>query len=331
MRAPMAAPAKPKTWKLRSVLALLMVAALFVIADPRKVLPLIGQANPILIVAGTFSVFAMYFLRSIRWRVLLIICAKPIPVFLLSVWTLAGTLLNFLLPTSIGGDLGRWYLVQSQSVSKAAAGFSLILDRMLGSLAFVPLIALTAIGGLTLPTAIQVGNKAIILTVVTGGLLVAISAFLWRLITDDRGKEKLIRVYNRFFKDSADADSLDTTIEKLRTGRRRDWLNAILLSLAAHLCFVAAEYCFAVAIGIQVSFWQMSFLYLIAATAMLAPISPNGLGIREGLNVWFLTALGNTTEAAFGYSLISLVVRFVTCLPSMLYVDIRPNRPPAEE
>lgn len=322
----MSAPTKQKTWKLRSLLALVMVAALFVIADPRKVLPLIGQANPLLILAGTFSVFVMYFLRTIRWRVLLLICAKPIPIFLLYVWTLAGTILNFLLPTSIGGDLGRWYLLQSQSVSKAAAGFSLILDRLLGSLAFVPLLALTVIGGLSLPDSIQLGSKSILLALITGALLLGLTAFLWRILTHDRGKEKLILVYNKFFKDSADADSLDITIEKIRGGRRSEWLNAILLSLCAHLCFVAAEYCFAVAIGVQVTFWQMSFLYLMAAMAMLVPISPNGLGIREGLNVWFLTALGNSTEAAFGYSLISLAIRFVTCLPSMLYVDIRPKQ-----
>jgi len=323
----MSSALQTKSWGIRTLLALFMVAALFVIADPRKVLPLIGQANPVLIVAGTFSVFAMYFLRTIRWRVLLIICAKPIPVFLLFVWTLAGTLLNFLLPTSIGGDLGRWYLAQSQSVSKAAAGFSLILDRMLGSLAFVPLIGLTIVGGLTLPEGIELGGKSIVIAVVTGLLLLVIAALLIRLITNVNGKEKLVRLYNKFFTDSADADSLDTTIEKLRQGDRAQWLNAILLSLAAHLCFVAAEYCFAVAIGIQVTFWQMSFLYLLAATAMLAPVSPNGLGIREGLNVWFLTALGSTTEAAFGYSLISLVIRFITCMPSMLYVDIRPKKP----
>ena len=322
----MAEPGKPKTWRIRTVLALLMVAGLFVIADPRKVLPLIGQANPALIGAGTFAVFAMYFLRTIRWRVLLIICAKPISVFLLFVWTLAGTLLNFLLPTSIGGDLGRWYLVQSQGISKAAAGFSLILDRMLGSLAFVPLILLTAVGGLTLPDPVRIGNQSIILIAVTSVALVGLTILLWKLLTDDRGKDKLVRLYNRFFKDSTDSDSIDTTIEKLSTGRRREWLNAILLSLAAHLCFVAAEYCFAVAVGNKITFWQMSFLYLIAATAMLAPITPNGLGVREGLNVWFLTALGNTTEAAFGYSLISLLIRFITCMPSMLYVDIRPNK-----
>ncbi len=326
MRARMSKPAKSRSWGIRCVLALLVVAVLFVIADPRKVLPLVGQSNHFLIAAGTFSVFAMYFLRTIRWRVLLIICAKPIPSFLLLVWTLAGTLLNFLLPTSIGGDLGRWYLAQSQSISKAAAGFSLILDRMLGSLAFVPLIGLTVLGGLTLPKGIQIGKESVILIVTTGILMLAITAFLIRLITNEQGREKLVQLYNRFFTDSADADSLDATIEKLRHGRRTDWLNTILLSLAAHLCFVGAEYSFATAIGIQVTFWQMSFLSLIAATAMLVPVTPNGLGVREGLNVWFLTALGNTTEAAVGYSLISLVIRFITCMPSMLYVDIRPRK-----
>lgn len=307
------------------MLAILAIAAMFVLADPRKVLPLMGQADPLKVVAGLLAVFAMYFLRTLRWQALLVICAKPISAFPLFIWTLSGTLLNFLLPTSIGGDLGRWYLVQSKEVSKAAAGLSLILDRLLGSLAFLPLVGLTAMGGLTLPDSIEIGDRSIVIAVVTVALLAVMLALLWRFLTSDPGKARLGGLYQRFFGEAGQAEPLDTTLEKLRTASRVDWLRTIMLSLAAHLCFVAAEYWFATALGIRVSFWQMSFLYLVAATAMMAPITPNGLGVREGLNVWFLTHLGNSPEAAVGYSLISLVVRFVTCVPSMLFVDIRPK------
>ncbi|MGB0579344.1 MAG: lysylphosphatidylglycerol synthase transmembrane domain-containing protein [Limisphaerales bacterium] len=321
---------KSKAWSLRTLLAVLAIAVMFVIAEPRKVLLLMGQADPMKVVAGMLAVFVMYFLRTLRWQSLLVMCAKTISTFHLFVWTLAGTLLNFLLPTSIGGDLGRWYLVQSKDVSKAAAGLSLILDRLLGSLAFVPLIGLTVMGGVTLPDGIAIGTRSVAVSVVTVLLLSVILVFLWRFLTGDRGKAKLVRLYQRFFSEADEVEPLDTTLEKLRQASRFDWLHAVVLSLLAHLCFVAAEYWFATALGIKVSFWQMSFLYLVAATAMLAPITPNGLGVREGLNVWFLTHLGNSAEAAVGYSLISLLVRFVTCVPSMLYVDIRPKAPPSD-
>jgi len=317
---------KSKAWSLRSLLAILAIAAMFLLADPRKVLPLMGQADPLRVVAGMLAVFLMYFLRTLRWQALLVICAKTIAVFPLFVWTLAGTLLNFLLPTSIGGDLGRWYLVQSKDVSKAAAGLSLVFDRLLGSLAFVPLVGLTVMGGLKLPAGVVIGNRSIVLSGVTVLLLFGILFFSWRFLMSEQGKAKLVGLYQRFFGESDVVESLDATLEKIRGASRCDWFWSITLSLAAHLCFVAAEYSFATALGIKASFWQMSFLYLVAATAMLAPITPNGLGVREGLNVWFLTHLGNSPEAAVGYSLISLLVRFVTCVPSMLYVDIRPKK-----
>ena len=86
---------RPKHPTLRLFLAFALLAGLFYFAEPAMVAAVLREADPLLLLWGTGAVFAMYFLRSLRWQTVLGIAAGRLETWPLFLWTLAGSLLNF--------------------------------------------------------------------------------------------------------------------------------------------------------------------------------------------------------------------------------------------
>ncbi|NOX16596.1 MAG: flippase-like domain-containing protein [Epsilonproteobacteria bacterium] len=58
-------------------------------------------------------------------------------------------------------------------------------------------------------------------------------------------------------------------------------------------------YCLALSLGVEISFLYLSAVAVIGALASLIPISISGLGIREGIFIYYLVKIGISKEAAF--------------------------------
>ncbi|MBG87126.1 MAG: hypothetical protein CMO80_09530 [Verrucomicrobiales bacterium] len=323
---------------LRVLFAVVVFVTLFSMADPARVMQVLGNCDMKQVLSGIGLIYVAFLFRAIRWRGVLNRLDYTLGWVTLVIWTFGAHLLNFLLPTSIGGDIGRWIVHRRADIPRTETGVTLLLDRLLGSTGLYPLVLLIAFSPLPVVVMEQLRNP-ILPVVIAIGLTATTFAVFWRLIGSGALQGRLSKLYERLLPEGESGgsikeldDRLSEVSKKIHACGLRSWLGLLAVSTTAQLFFLLSEWYLARAIGLDLSLSSATLLFLLASATNLIPITPNGLGVREGLNVWFLNALGYTVEAALLFSLLSLVIRVGTCLPAVPFLHLRlRNRMPSDE
>jgi glycosyltransferase 2 family protein len=219
------------------------------------------------------------FVGVLRWRIVSAECGAPLGLTQAMRYNLIGAFFNQTLPSSIGGDAVRLWLVARAGVGWRAATYSILVDRAIG------LIALAV-------------------------LIVASLPWSYRLITDANGRSALLFV---------DFAALAGGLGFLVLGRlpwpwlRRWWAthhihacsviaNRVIfsrergpkiavLSLLVHVLTVVIAWCVVRSIAAPVLFGQVFQLVPPVMLITMMPISIAGWGVREA-----------TMGLAFGYA-----------------------------
>ena len=223
--------------------------------------------------------FLQIFVGVLRWREISAECGAPLPTRQAMRFNVIGTFFNQTLPSSIGGDAVRLWLVARSGAGWRAATYSIFVDRAIG------LIALAVI-------------------------IVASLPWSYRLITDPHGRSALLFV---------DFAALAGGLGFLLLGRlpwpwlKRWWgthhihacsviANRVLfsrvhgpkvavLSLLVHVLAVVIAWCVVQSIAAPVLFGQIFQLVPPVMLITMLPISIAGWGVREA-----------TMGLAFGYA-----------------------------
>jgi len=86
---------------------------------------------------------------------------------------------------------------------------------------------------------------------------------------------------------------------------------AVILTILGYAIFFGQCYLLALALGLHVSFIQVSYAVALGSLVTLVPISISGLGTREAAIVAYLVTTGVAAEAAFAFSLLVFVTFYV--------------------
>jgi len=225
------------------------------------------------------ATFLQIFVGVLRWREISAECGAPLAINQAMRFNLIGTFFNQTLPSSIGGDAVRLWLVARGGAGWRAATYSIFVDRAIG------LIALAII-------------------------IVASLPWSYRLITDPNGRSALLLV---------DFAALGGGVGFLVLGRlpwpwlKRWWgthhlhacsviANRVIfsrkrgpkiavLSLLVHVLAVVIAWCVVQSIAAPVVFSQIFQLVPPVMLITMLPISIAGWGVREA-----------TMGLAFGYA-----------------------------
>jgi uncharacterized membrane protein YbhN (UPF0104 family) len=223
--------------------------------------------------------FLQIFIGVLRWREISAECGAPLPTRQAMRINVIGTFFNQTLPSSIGGDAVRLWLVARSGAGWRAATYSIFVDRAIG------LIALAV-------------------------LIVASLPWSYRLITDPHGRSALLFV---------DFAALAGGLGFLLLGRlhwpwlKRWWgthhihacsviANRVLfsrtrgpkvavLSLLVHVLTAVIAWCVVQSIAAPVAFGQIFQIVPPVMLITMLPISIAGWGVREA-----------TMGLAFGYA-----------------------------
>ncbi len=235
--------------------------------------------------------------------------------------TLVGLLFNNVVPGLMGQDAARVFYAGRQS-GYIDAGASVLFDKVLGLLAmllFASLFAVLHAGGgsgllgvvphqaLAVPVLV---NASTICTVAVALLLLGMLALLVPF-------ERLLhpeRVANPWL--SRLLAGLVGLVVGLRSGVRMEVLGVGILSSALVYLVLAKIYQeYFVLLGFAAPGLGVLFVVVSLATAVTnLPISFNGIGIREQVNVILLVALGMSKEAAVGLAIVQYVALLVLSL-----------------
>jgi len=210
------------------------------------------------------------------------------------------------LPSSVGGDVIRLWLVQRSGIALRSAFVSVALDRVLGLLSLV----LVTVVALILPSAVRFdGSVQVAIWTLAAGALGGLFAVLVaaRLPATWFSASRLMRIAYET------ARGMQAVCVQPRT-----CLGVIASSLSVHLLSIAGIWLLARALGIGVDAPTLAATVPVALLAASVPVSIGGWGVREGVLVHLLAEQGISPDAGLALSLSFGMVLALASLPGGL-------------
>lgn len=253
---------------------------------------------------GAFVVMLLGILLSVyKWQVLLRVDGIDPGIGELFNYYLVGIYFNNFLPTSMGGDAMRGYLVARSNGQRMAALTSILAERFTGVLG---LLVIALIGIVLSPSLLSAEWVIWVSVVLLLGLAIPLLVFkgYFQKVTCALLPARLAgytqHFWSRFQAYSTDSQVVWTVI----------WTSLIFQILTILVYSVAS-----LAIGIEIPFRNLMAVVPLVTLATLLPLSLNGLGIREGGFVLLLSVFGYSSESAL---LLSLSVYVLTLILSLI-------------
>lgn len=246
-------------------------------------------------------------LNSWKWGLLLKADGVAIPLRSLMCSHLIGTFFNLFLPSSIGGDAYRVVDVGRRAGAGAKSFASVFAERLMGFLALALWgLLFSAIGWsrlpdkriLFLPVIVFALMGAMVFAVVQRTALVAV----WRFFRMDR-MHKLDAFLHRFL-DSLAGYHADRKLIAVVFG----------LSLVFQMTAITTIFCISRALH-----WDAPFVYFCIFVPLITlgealPISIFGIGVRDGLYVFFFAQAGVAREQALSLALVYVIISIIYSL-----------------
>jgi len=213
---------------------------------------------------------AQLVLLAARWRMIAQGCGlAPRYTTMLRV-SFIGMFFNQVLPSTVGGDAARIYMLAREEGGWAGATYSVLIDRVAG------IFALTLIVFLCLPwtlTLVQDPVARIVLVLIGFGAIVGALVFLavgrirWKPLLHWRPTRHLVEVSRTAWR---------------ICGSWRAISIILALSFIVHLMTVLAAWCMVQSVSASVNFTLLLFMVPPVILIATVPVSIAGWGVREG-------------------------------------------------
>ena len=248
--------------------------------------------------AAAFLVFFLvYWLIAARWRLLL--AAQKVPastVYLVNSFAISIFFNNFL-PSIVGGDLYRMYDSWRLGARRSVAVSVVLVDRVTGLFALLCYAFVASF--YAAPLVARVPSLQWLLLLAVGAIAIA----GW-LIFAPAGRRLESLLGNRHPLLRRPLGLLEKIVSSfaLFSGRHDVLLRALGLSLLAHLTSIVVHMLLLNALGIQAPLHSMFIVVPLAFLLMMVPVSINGIGLREAVFVFLLSAFGVGAEQAIAFA-----------------------------
>jgi hypothetical protein len=231
---------------------------------------------------------------------------------------------NFL-PTNVGGDLVRGYDLARDTSLPAEAAISVLVDRMVGLIAFVFVAVVVA-----LLVVYSAGQAALWQVAVLAAVALLGLCGGFALMLSDRLRAQIRRLFNLSL-----LSSLAPLYDKLSfalSAYRRSYgalAQAFFISILVLSIGSVVNYLIALALGGGISFLHIFLFTPLITFVLLIPISIGGIGLNQSAYVFFFNLVGVPEEKSLAMSLIMQAIIIVASLPGgILWWRKRSQRPP---
>ena len=306
------------------VSAVLLVYLFSRVGGLDRVSGLLRGARVELVLLALILYMSAVVLSSRKWFVLLHAQGLQVPFRSLLGYTLMGTFFNNFLPANVGGDVMRGYGLAQHTRRRADAAVSVVMDRLIGLLAFLTMAALAG-AALLLQQAMGFGRPleasalgrvrtlTALAWLMEAGMLVGLGVLLSR--RSKRWLEsRLMRVrllqplVGPFHKLATALNAYRHAYRALATGMLISW-TVLLLTTAENWLLAQA-----LAPGAIPFLYVLLFNPLIAF-ALLIPLSVGGLGIGQSAYVFFYGLVDIAEPLALAISLLHQAIVYVASVP----------------
>jgi len=219
------------------------------------------------------------FLGALRWREISAECQAPLTDLRAFRYNMIGSFFNQTLPSSIGGDAVRLWLVQRTGAGWRAATYSILTDRAIGliALALIIVASLPWSYGMIADRNGRLALLAVDFTALAGGLSFLLLGYLPWIWLKSWWPTRHVHACSVI---------ANKVIFNVRSGPK-----IVALSLTIHVLAVVIAWCAVHSISAPVDFEQVFMLIPPIMLITMMPISIAGWGVREA-----------TMMVAFGYA-----------------------------
>jgi hypothetical protein len=270
----------------------LLFAWLFQRVDWSAIRPTLGAASPAGVLAAAALLLASHLLASYQWSRLLAAVGISLPFWKVAAYYHIGLFFNNLVPGNVAGDLMRTLDASRTGSSRATALSTVLLDRLIGTV---------ALGGVAVLTTIPALDR-FRLAAAYGGVLAffAVALLVLRAVLEPRVLAALERALSgvglgRF---SPVLDELAVRLAAFR-GRRRLLLGLFGVALVVQVMRIGVHVLFARALGLAVPTAYFFLFVPLLAVIVSLPISLNGIGVREGAGMLLFGLVGLDRSSSF--------------------------------
>ncbi len=259
-------------------------------------------------------------LGSLQWGQLLRAVDIRIPFWKVCAYYHVGLFFNNFLPANIGGDIARVFDASRHAETKAAAVSTVLMDRLVGTL---------ALGGLALVTtlpAIDRFHLSVVYLMVVGFFVVTV-LLVWAIFHPAL-LPAVERLLARFGLGGL-KPHLDDLAERLKGFRGERGLFTRLLALATvvQVSRIGVHVLVARALGLHIEIAYFFLFVPLLAVIVSLPISLNGIGVREGAGILLFGLVGVDRAHAFSLQFTTyLVAVAVSLLGGLVFVARIPSR-----
>ncbi|RMG91111.1 MAG: UPF0104 family protein [Zetaproteobacteria bacterium] len=257
----------------------------------------LGQANPWYVAGACLLLLAGQVLSAVRWAWiarglgLQVRTQRKIQLYFL------GMFLSLFLPSIIGGDIVRGYLLARHRRDAGwPAAASVVLERLNGVFGLLLIVSITI-------CLVEVDATWRLTWLVMAGLAwfgMLLHPWWWPMFCRFPVPERL---------------SGWKRLPLEGTAFHRAWLLALPASVIFQLMVVQAHVWLGQAAGLDLSWSAYAVLVCLVALASALPLSLNGLGVREAGYVGLAVYFGGQPEAAASMAILWLFVLIVVALP----------------
>jgi uncharacterized membrane protein YbhN (UPF0104 family) len=255
-----------------------------------------------------------------QWSRLLAAVGIRIPLWKVAAYYHVGLFFNNFLPANIGGDLSRIADASRHGETRAAALSTVLLDRMIGTLALAGLALVT-----TLPAIDAFHLRVVYLALVA---FFALSVALVWAVFHPALLPALERMLARVGLGGLGLhlDDLAARLQSFR-GQRSLFLQLLSVALVVQVCRIVVHALVARALGLPIALPYFFLFVPLLAVIVSLPISFNGIGVREGAGVVLFGLVGVSRAQAFSLQFTTYLVGVaVSLLGGITFLARLPGR-----
>lgn len=298
-------PPQARPWlptALRLALAGLALAAVAMqLTSWRELQATLASVRPAYLLGCIAVYYVGVWISCVKWLRLLSVLGVKAPMGALLRWYLAGGFAGNLLPSDVGGDVVRGYLAGRAIDDKTAVWASILAERLTG-LAGLALLAALAV--IALPAALGWSPQLFIV----GLALLAVAGAV--------GVALLLRSRSTGWRPLDRALATVRSVLTSYAGHPGDLLICLGYSLVYHLLTVVSLWLVLLSLAPETPI-HAAFVSPIAGLIGLLPLTPGGLGVREGALAVLLGRVGVDGSVALAAALISRMLLWLVALSGL--------------
>ena len=263
--------------------------------------------------AGFLAFGPTILIVSWRWRLLLGAHGVFLKYWRVLELNMIGQFFSAFLVGTTGGDVVKiFYVARNVPAKKAAVGFTVIVDRVIGMVAMLALGVVLSFTQLPLLTSTHFTSAATgtFYLFAAGGLVASLGATFAPLVL----KRPAIRALLEKVPFASRVSQILAAYEVTARAFGRNFA-ALVVSIPSQLCILLMGYCITLAMHLPAP-PLLAFCSILTIVNMLIalPVSMNGVGVRELLFKGFLGLLGLDGNTAVTFSLTFFVLNLVWSL-----------------